>query len=160
MTATAVSAVAEHTTAGPSGANEPDTDSPAVSEDHPGRHREYEGRHRADPDGLSVWATAQSTGPAQRRGRYVPESTAHPPKMLPAIAATAIAAYTQPGDLVAGPDVRHRHHPGRGRPRSAATPSASSTSRAGRNSPTPTSATPTTRAPPDARRSSAATPPS
>jgi hypothetical protein len=44
--------------------------------DHRGRHRstaddggEYVGRHRADPDTLSVWATAQSTGPVQRRGR-------------------------------------------------------------------------------------------
>ena len=32
-----------------------------------------------------------------------PPSTAHPAKMLPAIAATAIARYTQPGDLVADP---------------------------------------------------------
>jgi modification methylase len=33
----------------------------------------------------------------------VPESTAHPAKMLPAIAATAIARYTEPGDPVADP---------------------------------------------------------
>ena len=52
---------------------------------------------------LSVWPTAQRDARAQRRGRYLPESTAHPAKMLPAIAATAISRYTQPGDLVADP---------------------------------------------------------
>ncbi len=52
---------------------------------------------------LSVWATAQRDARTQRRGRYLPESVAHPAKMLPAIAATAIARYTRPGDLVADP---------------------------------------------------------
>ena len=52
---------------------------------------------------LSVWATAQRDARTQRRGRYLPASTAHPAKMLPAIAATAIARYTEPGDLVADP---------------------------------------------------------
>ena len=52
---------------------------------------------------LSVWATAQTDARAQRRGRYLPAATAHPAKMLPAIAATAITRYTQPGDLVADP---------------------------------------------------------
>ena len=52
---------------------------------------------------LSVWPTAQRDARAQRRGRYLPASTAHPAKMLPAIAATAIARYTEPGDLVADP---------------------------------------------------------
>jgi hypothetical protein len=52
---------------------------------------------------LSVWPTAQHDARTQRRGRYLPESTAHPAKMLPAIAATAIARYTEPGDLVADP---------------------------------------------------------
>ena len=51
----------------------------------------------------TVWLTAQSTPAGQRRGRYVPESTAHPAKMLPAIAAHAIRHYTQPGDLVLDP---------------------------------------------------------
>ncbi|MFE9690633.1 DNA methyltransferase [Micromonospora sp. NPDC005806] len=70
-----------------------------------GRHRDTGGRHRAPggPEGLSVWATAQRTGPVQRRGRYVAESVKHPARMLPAIAAHAIAAYTQPGDLVLDP---------------------------------------------------------
>ena len=52
---------------------------------------------------LSVWATAQTSGPSQRRGRYLPASTKHPARMLPAIAAHAITAYTQPGDLVLDP---------------------------------------------------------
>jgi len=52
---------------------------------------------------LSVWPTAQQDARTQRRGRYLPESVAHPAKMLPAIAATAIAHYTEPGDLVADP---------------------------------------------------------
>ena len=52
---------------------------------------------------LSVWATAQTGPRAQRRGRYLPESDAHPAKMFPAIAAHAIVAYTKPGDLVIDP---------------------------------------------------------
>jgi modification methylase len=57
---------------------------------------------RPAPD-LSVWPTAQRDARTQRRGRYLPESVAHPAKMLPAIAATAIARFTRPGDLVADP---------------------------------------------------------
>ncbi len=53
--------------------------------------------------GLSVWATAQRTGPVQRRGRYVTESVRHPARMLPAIAAHAIESFTRPGDLVLDP---------------------------------------------------------
>ncbi|WP_425413188.1 TRM11 family SAM-dependent methyltransferase [Micromonospora matsumotoense] len=98
-----MTAVPEPTTTGHPDPNEPNTFSPAAGEDYPGRHREYDGRHRADSDGLSVWATAQSTGPVQRRGRHVPESVKHPARMLPAIAAHAIAAYTRPGDLVLDP---------------------------------------------------------
>ena len=61
-------------------------------------------RPAAAPDlRLSVWPTAQRDARTQRRGRYLPESMAHPAKMLPAIAATAIARYTEPGDLVADP---------------------------------------------------------
>ena len=50
-----------------------------------------------------MWATAQATGPVQRKGRYVPESVKHPARMLPAIAAHAVEHYTQPGDLVLDP---------------------------------------------------------
>src|ERR1700761_3691388 len=52
---------------------------------------------------LSVWPTAQRDARSQRRGRYLPDSTAHPAKMLPSIASAAITRYTQPGDLVADP---------------------------------------------------------
>ncbi|MDI2130569.1 TRM11 family SAM-dependent methyltransferase [Yinghuangia seranimata] len=51
----------------------------------------------------SVWATAQQSSAAQRRGRYTPGSMAHPAKMLPAIAAHAVDAYTRPGDRVLDP---------------------------------------------------------
>ncbi|MGW5721902.1 TRM11 family SAM-dependent methyltransferase [Amycolatopsis sp. NPDC003865] len=52
---------------------------------------------------VSVWATAQTSPAAQRKGRYVPESTAHPAKMLPAVAAHAIEHYTKPGEVVLDP---------------------------------------------------------
>ena len=64
-----------------------------------------------------MWATAQRTGPVQRRGRYVPESVKHPARMLPAIAAHAIARLHPARRSGARPDVRDRHHPRRGRPR-------------------------------------------
>ena len=51
----------------------------------------------------SVWATGQASPAVQRRGRYVPESSAHPAKMLPAVAAHAITHYTRPGELVLDP---------------------------------------------------------
>jgi DNA methylase len=64
-----------------------------------------DGRYRAapGPEALSVWVTAQQAGPSQRRGRYVRESVRHPARMLPAIAAHAIASYTEPGELVFDP---------------------------------------------------------
>src|SRR5215207_812455 len=52
---------------------------------------------------LSVWPVAQKTARAQRRGRYLPTSTAHPGKMLPELARTVIRAYSRPGELVLDP---------------------------------------------------------
>jgi SAM-dependent methyltransferase len=52
---------------------------------------------------ISVWATGQRSAPVQRRGRYLPASTQHPARMLPAIAAHAIGVYTRPGELVLDP---------------------------------------------------------
>lgn len=52
---------------------------------------------------VSVWATAQTSPAAQRKDRFVPESTAHPAKMLPAVAAHAIEHYTKPGEVVLDP---------------------------------------------------------
>ncbi len=52
---------------------------------------------------VSVWLAGQQQSRLQRRGRYVPASIAHPGKMLPALAAHAIATYTRPGELVLDP---------------------------------------------------------
>lgn len=52
---------------------------------------------------LSVWATGQQPSRQQRQGRYLPESNAHPARMLPEVARHAIRAYTSPGDLVLDP---------------------------------------------------------
>ena len=52
---------------------------------------------------LSVWPVAQVPARFQRRGRYLPESTAHPGKMLPELARTAIRRYSEPGELVVDP---------------------------------------------------------
>jgi modification methylase len=51
----------------------------------------------------SVWLTAQRNSRSQRARRYVPESVAHPAKMLPEIVRHAICQYTSPGDLVVDP---------------------------------------------------------
>ena len=53
--------------------------------------------------GPAVWLTAQRSPRAQRTGRYLPDSTPHPGKMLPALARCAIETYSLPGDLVADP---------------------------------------------------------
>jgi tRNA G10 N-methylase Trm11 len=45
----------------------------------------------------------QQTARAQRRGRYLPASTAHPGKMLPELARRAILAYSDVGQLVLDP---------------------------------------------------------
>lgn len=50
----------------------------------------------------SIWATGQDSARLQRRG-YASSSTAHPAKMLPALARHAIARFTRPGDLVLDP---------------------------------------------------------
>ncbi|MDA8290224.1 MAG: DNA methyltransferase [Actinomycetota bacterium] len=49
---------------------------------------------------LSIWPTAQQTSRTQRAGRYLELSGRHPAKMLRAIAARAVATYTEPGSLV------------------------------------------------------------
>jgi len=55
------------------------------------------------PEPISVWPTCQRMARDQRRSRYLPISRIHPAKMLPDLAAHAIAAYTAPGDLVLDP---------------------------------------------------------
>ena len=55
------------------------------------------------PVPASVWVTAQTTPTFQRKGRYHPDSGAHPAKMFPEIVRHAVDAYTRPGDLVLDP---------------------------------------------------------
>src|ERR1700680_4520729 len=52
---------------------------------------------------LAVWPCAQATAQRQRAGRYVPESTGHPGKMLPELARRILTAYSKPGDMVVDP---------------------------------------------------------
>jgi len=54
-------------------------------------------------DVTSVWPVAQQTAREQRRGRYLPASTAHPGKMLPELARAVIRAYSDSGELVLDP---------------------------------------------------------
>src|SRR5436190_9621144 len=51
----------------------------------------------------SVFVTGQVCSREQRRGRYTPESMAHPGKMLPSIARYLINTYTRPGEWVCDP---------------------------------------------------------
>lgn len=51
----------------------------------------------------SVWQVGDQPARTQRRGRYLPASTAHPGKMLPALAREAITRFTRPGELVLDP---------------------------------------------------------
>jgi modification methylase len=52
---------------------------------------------------LAVWPVAQVSAQYQRAGRYLPDCTAHPGKMLPALAARIITDYSTPGQLVVDP---------------------------------------------------------
>ena len=52
---------------------------------------------------LAVWPCAQTSSQYQRARRYLPASTAHPAKMAPELARRILAAYSQPGQLVADP---------------------------------------------------------
>jgi DNA modification methylase len=54
-------------------------------------------------DLASVLATGQQPSRVQRKGRYTQDSMRHPAKMLPAIAAKMIEAFTRPGELVIDP---------------------------------------------------------
>jgi hypothetical protein len=51
----------------------------------------------------SVFVTGQVCSREQRRGRYTPESLAHPGKMLPSIARYLINTYTEIGEWVCDP---------------------------------------------------------
>jgi SAM-dependent methyltransferase len=51
----------------------------------------------------SVWAIGDQPARVQRHGRYLPASTAHPGKMLPALARQAISTYSTAGELLLDP---------------------------------------------------------
>jgi len=53
--------------------------------------------------GLSVWPVAQRSAAAQRRGRLVTGSCAHPARMLPHLTAHAIQTHTAQGDIMLDP---------------------------------------------------------
>jgi modification methylase len=61
------------------------------------------GQDMDTPTLTSVWLTCQQPARDQRRDRYLLTTRTHPAKMLPAVAAHAIRAYTSPGDLVLDP---------------------------------------------------------
>jgi hypothetical protein len=72
----------------------------------PGHHDPTRQRGAAPaPEALrgSVFVTGQVCSRDQRRGRYTPESMAHPGKMLPSVARYLIATFTQPGEIVCDP---------------------------------------------------------
>ncbi|MGH3844679.1 MAG: TRM11 family SAM-dependent methyltransferase [Pseudonocardiaceae bacterium] len=100
--------------------HQPHSESAQRADSRPGNLDQPDGRdqhHTFDPEQasarsgepvpallpLSVWACAQRPAGWQRRGRYLPATTSHPAKMLPALAATAITSYTRPGELVFDP---------------------------------------------------------
>jgi modification methylase len=49
---------------------------------------------------LAVWPVAQTSAQYQRAGRYLPDCTAHPAKMLPELARRIVTEYSPPGALV------------------------------------------------------------
>ena len=51
----------------------------------------------------TVWAVGDQPARVQRSGRYLPASTAHPGKMLPALARQAISLYSKPCQIVLDP---------------------------------------------------------
>ena len=57
----------------------------------------------AAPVPLALWPVAQTSAQYQRAGRYHPDSTRHPGKMLPALAARIVSEYSAPGELVCDP---------------------------------------------------------
>jgi modification methylase len=52
---------------------------------------------------LAVWPCAQTSAQYQRTGRYLPESSRHPGKMLPELARRLVAEYCPPSGLVVDP---------------------------------------------------------
>ena len=67
-------------------------------------HRTATSRPSRSPEvPLALWPVAQTSAQYQRTGRYHPDSTKHPGKMLPALAARIVSEYSAPGQLVVDP---------------------------------------------------------
>jgi modification methylase len=63
--------------------------------------------HSPDPQSgtvpLAIWPVAQTTAQYQRAGRYHPDCTAHPGKMLPELARRIVTEYSAPGQSIVDP---------------------------------------------------------
>lgn len=60
-------------------------------------------QHHNNDVPLAVWPVAQTSSQQQRTGRYVAASTAHPGKMVPALARRVVETYSTAGQLVLDP---------------------------------------------------------
>ncbi len=76
----------------------PRTPTPEHAETQP-----HSGQRDARRVPLAVWPVGQRSAQYQRTGRYHPDCTAHPGKMLPDLARRIVVEYSQPGQLVADP---------------------------------------------------------
>src|SRR5271154_2520706 len=52
---------------------------------------------------LALWPVAQTSAQVQRAGRYLPEGSEHPAKMIPALARRIVEEFSEPGGLVVDP---------------------------------------------------------
>jgi modification methylase len=52
---------------------------------------------------LAIWPVTQTTAQYQRAGRYYPDCTAHPGKMLPELARRIVTEYSEPGQSIVDP---------------------------------------------------------
>lgn len=69
---------------------------------HPDHHRQHP-QHQSRPVPLAVWPVGQRSAQYQRAGRYHPDCSTHPGKMLPDLARRIITEYSYPGQLVVDP---------------------------------------------------------
>jgi hypothetical protein len=75
----------------------------AVCDVNAHRRPQREERTRAHVRHPSVWPVATLLAREQRRHRYLPESSAHPGKVLPALVREAISRFTRRGELMLHP---------------------------------------------------------
>jgi len=69
----------------------------------PAARQRPSGERGTRPVPLAVWPVAQQSAQYQRAGRYHPDCTAHPGKMLPDLARRIVETYSTPGALVVDP---------------------------------------------------------